>query len=136
SVLGSTFVAVRPESVTLNRCYVLGAILFGLGSLVCALSPSMETVLIGRAVQGLGAGFLVALGYAFVRFVYPEPLWSTASTLYAAAWGIATFLGPTIGGIFAAGSAWREAFALLVPLSALMAAAAPKLLPKGDGERV
>jgi len=87
-------------------------------------------------VQGLGAGFLVALGYAFVRFVYPEPLWSTASTLYAAAWGIATFLGPTIGGVFAAGSAWREAFALLVPLSALMAAAAPKLLPKGDGERV
>jgi len=136
SVLGSTFVAVRPESVTLNRCYVFGALLFGLGSLVCALSPSMETVLIGRSVQGLGAGFLVALGYAFVRFVYPEPLWSTASTLYAAAWGIATFLGPTIGGIFAAGSAWREAFALLVPLSALMAAAAPKLLPKGDGERV
>jgi MFS family permease len=96
----------------------------------------METVLIGRSVQGLGAGFLVALGYAFVRFVYPEPLWSTASTLYAAAWGIATFLGPTIGGIFAAGRAWREAFALLVPLSAVMAAAAPKLLPKGDGERV
>ncbi len=136
SVLGSTFVAVRPESVTLNRCYVLGAVLFGIGSLVCAIAPTMETVLLGRAVQGLGAGVLVALGYAFIRFVYPEALWSTASTLYAAAWGIATFLGPTIGGIFAAGSAWREAFALLIPLSALMAFCAPKLLPSGKGERV
>ena len=136
SVLGSTFVAVRPESVTLNRCYVFGAVLFGIGSLVCAIAPTMETVLVGRAIQGLGAGFLVALGYAFIRFVYPQPLWSTASTLYAAVWGIATFLGPTIGGIFAAGSAWREAFALLVPLSALMAFAAPKLLPSGEAERV
>lgn len=136
SVLGSTFVAVRPERVTLNRCYVFGAVLFGIGSLVCAIAPTMETVLLGRAIQGLGAGFLVALGYAFIRFVYPQPLWSTASTLYAAAWGIATFLGPTIGGIFAAGSAWREAFALLIPISALMAFSAPKLLPSGEGERI
>lgn len=136
SVLGSTFVAVRPKSVTLNRCYVFGAVLFGIGSLVCAIAPTMETVLVGRAIQGLGAGFLVALGYAFIRFVYPEPLWSTASTLYAAVWGIATFLGPTIGGIFAAGSAWREAFALLIPLSILMAVSAPKLLPSGEAERV
>ncbi len=136
SVLGSTFVAVRPQGVTLNHCYVFGAVLFGLGSLVCALAPTMETVLAGRAIQGLGAGFLVALGYAFIRFVYPEPLWSTASTLYAAAWGVATFLGPTIGGVFAAGSAWREAFALLVPISALMAFCAPRLLPPGEDERV
>ncbi|MCR6499023.1 MFS transporter [Shinella sp. CPCC 101442] len=136
SVLGSTFVAVRPQSVTLNRCYVFGAVLFGIGSLVCTIAPTMEIVLAGRAVQGLGAGFLVALGYAFIRHVYPEPLWSTASTLYAAVWGIATFLGPTIGGIFAAGSAWREAFALLVPLSVIMAFTAPKLLPSGEGERV
>jgi MFS family permease len=136
SVLGSTFVAVRPESVTLNRCYVAGAVLFGIGSLVCAIAPTMETVLVGRAEPLHGAGFLVALGYAFIRFVYPEPLWSSASTLYAAVWGIATFLGPTIGGIFAAGSAWREAFALLVPLSIVMALAAPKLLPSGEGERV
>ncbi len=136
SVLGSTFVAVRPQGVTLNRCYVAGAMLFGLGSALCALAPTMETVLAGRAIQGLGAGFLVALGYAFIRFVYPEALWSTASTLYAAAWGVSTFLGPTIGGVFAAGSAWREAFALLIPIAMLMAFLAPRLLPSGEGERV
>lgn len=136
SVMGASFVAVRPEGVTLNHCYRLGAVLFGLGSLVCALAPAMEALLAGRAVQGLGAGLLVALGYSFIRFVYPERLWSVASTLYAAVWGVATFLGPTVGGVFAAGSAWREAFALLVPICALMAFAAPRLLPSGESERI
>lgn len=136
SVLGSIFIAVRPAGINLNRAYVFGALLFGLGSLVCAIAPMMEVLLVGRAVQGLGAGLLVTLGYSFIRFVYPEPLWSTATTLYAAIWGVATFLGPTIGGVFAAGSAWREAFVVLIPLSALMAFLAPRLLPSGEDGRL
>lgn len=132
SVVGSIYVAVRPAHVTLNRCYVAGAALFGAGSLVCAIAPVMELVLVGRAVQGLGAGLLVTLGYAFIRFVYPEALWSKASTLYAGVWGIATFVGPSIGGIFASGSAWREAFLILVPISLVMAFLAPRKLPRGE----
>ncbi|MCF3638516.1 MFS transporter [Rhizobium sp. TRM95111] len=134
SVLGSIFIAVRPASVSLNRAYVSGALLFGAGSLVCALAPAMEVVLLGRAVQGLGAGLLVTLGYSFIRFVYPERLWNVATTLYAAIWGVATFLGPTIGGVFAAGSAWREAFLVLIPIAGLMAVAAPRLLPSGEDD--
>lgn len=132
SVIGSIFVAVRPASVTLNRCYVAGAALFGLGSLICALAPVIGIVLLGRTVQGLGAGLLVALGYSFIRFVYPEPLWRKATTLYAAIWGVSTLLGPSIGGIFANGGAWREAFLMLVPISLLMAYMAPRRLPPGE----
>ncbi len=132
SVVGSIYVAVRPAGVSLNRCYVAGAALFGAGSLICALAPVMEIVLAGRAVQGLGAGLLVTLGYAFIRFVYPEALWAKASTLYAAVWGIATFVGPSIGGVFASGSAWREAFLILVPIALAMAALAPRRLPSGE----
>lgn len=132
SVIGSIYVAVRPVSVPLNRCYVLGASLFGAGSLICAIAPIMEIVLVGRTVQGLGAGLLVTLGYSFIRFVYPEELWRRASTLYSAIWGVATFLGPTVGGVFANGSAWREAFLILVPISLVMAFAAPRLLPRGE----
>ena len=62
SVLGSIFIAVRPAGINLNRAYVFGALLFGLGSLVCAIAPMMEVLLVGRAVQGLGAGLLVTLG--------------------------------------------------------------------------
>ncbi|MBD9371399.1 MFS transporter [Rhizobium sp. ARZ01] len=132
SVVGSIFVAVRPARVSLNRCYVGGAVMFGIGSLICAIAPVMEVVLLGRAVQGFGAGLLVTLGYSFIRFVYPEALWSKASTLYAAIWGVATFLGPTIGGFFADGNAWREAFAILVPIALVMAFLAPRRLPRGE----
>ncbi|WP_296034847.1 MFS transporter [uncultured Agrobacterium sp.] len=135
SVLGSVFIAIRPRGLSLNRTYSVGAALFLLGSAICAAAPTMEIVLAGRAVQGFGAGTLATLGYAFIRYVYPEHLWSKATTLYAAIWGISTFIGPTLGGFFADGSAWRHAFAVIVPFALLMSLLAPRLLPKGADER-
>ncbi|MCH4544824.1 MFS transporter [Rhizobium changzhiense] len=116
AVLGSIFVAMRPRGIGLRSVYVIAALVFGAGSLIAAAAPSMPVVLIGRAVQGLGTGALAALGYAFIRFVYPEPLWPKASTLYAAIWGVSTVIGPTLGGFFSSGHAWRYAFIVLVPL--------------------
>ncbi|PDT33311.1 MFS transporter [Rhizobium sp. M10] len=135
AVLGSIFVAMRPRGITLRGVYVIAALIFGVGSLVAAIAPSMPVVLIGRALQGLGTGALAALGYAFIRFVYPEPLWQKATTLYAAIWGISTVIGPTLGGFFSTGSSWRYAFIVLVPLGLVMAALAPRLLPEVEDDR-
>jgi len=135
AVLGSIFVAMRPRGTGLRAVYVIGALIFGAGSLICAAAPGMILLLAGRAVQGLGAGILAGLAYAFIRFAYPEVLWRKASTLYAGIWGIATLLGPTLGGVFSEGSAWRYAFVVLVPLSGLMAGAAPFLLPPAEDDR-
>ncbi|MBY3053064.1 MFS transporter [Rhizobium laguerreae] len=134
AVLGSIFVALRPRGIGLRSVYVIAA-LVGVGSLIAAAAPSMPVVLIGRTVQGLGTGALAALGYAFIRFVYPEPLWPKASTLYAAIWGVSTVIGPTLGGFFSAGHAWRYAFIVLVPLGLLMAVLAPRLLPDVEDDR-
>ncbi|MBY5720419.1 MFS transporter [Rhizobium leguminosarum] len=135
AVLGSIFVALRPRGIGLRSVYVIAALVFGVGSLIAAAAPSMPVVLIGRTVQGLGTGALAALGYAFIRFVYPEPLWPKASTLYAAIWGVSTVIGPTLGGFFSAGHAWRYAFIVLVPLGLLMAVLAPRLLPDVEDDR-
>lgn len=135
AVLGSIFVAMRPRGIGLRSVYVAGALMFGAGSLICALAPAMPLVLAGRTVQGFGAGILAGLAYAFIRFAYPEPLWQKASTLYAAIWGVSTLLGPSLGGLFSEGSAWRHAFMLLVPLCVLMAALAPWLLPRAEDDR-
>lgn len=135
-VLGSITVATRPKGMGLRTVYVVAALVFGAGSLACAIAPTMPVLLIGRAVQGYGAGMLSGLAYAFIRFVYPEPLWRKASTLYAAIWGVATVLGPTLGGLFAAGGAWREAFIVLVPLTVLMALLARWLLPNVADDRI
>ncbi|MEE3625045.1 MFS transporter [Nitrospirillum sp. BR 11752] len=135
AVLGAQFVALRPRTLGLRGVYTVGALVFSAGSLVCAAAPAMPVVLLGRAVQGLGAGMLSGLAYAFIRHVYPEPLWRKASTLYAAIWGVATFLGPTAGGLFAGGANWRYAFSILVPPALLMAASAGRLLPRVADER-
>jgi len=135
TILGAIFMAMRPRTIGLRSVYVIAAVIFGVGSLLCAAAPSMPVVLIGRTVQGFGTGALAALCYAFIRFVYPEPLWPKASTLYAAIWGISTVIGPTLGGFFAHGSAWRYAFAVLVPLGVLMAVLAPRLLPQAKDDR-
>ena len=135
-VLGSITVATRPRGMGLRAVYVVAALTFGAGSLACAIAPTMPVLLIGRAVQGYGAGMLSGLAYAFIRFVYPEPLWRRASTLYAAIWGVATVLGPTLGGFFAAGGVWREAFIVLAPLTVLMAFSARWLLPDVADDRI
>ena len=135
AVLGAIFVAMRPRGIGLRTVYAAGALVFGAGSLICAAAPVMVILLAGRTVQGIGAGSLAGLAYAFVRFAYPEALWRKASTLYAAIWGVATLLGPTLGGLFSGGGDWRYAFVVLVPLGCLMAALAPLLLPRAEDDR-
>jgi MFS family permease len=134
-VLGSICVVVRPRNVTLNQTYVVGALLFGIGCGIIGLAPNMIVVLVGRAVQGFGAGLLVTMAYSFIRFVYPPGLQNAASAFYSALWGVSVFLGPSMGGMFAHGSQWRWAFLVLIPLALVMALIAPKGLPVGEDDR-
>lgn len=134
-VLGSICVVIRPRGVTLNQTYIVGALLFAVGCAIIGLAPNMIVVLVGRVVQGFGAGLLVTMAYSFIRFVYPPGLQNAASALYTSLWGIAVFLGPTMGGMFADASQWRWAFLILIPLALIMAFAAPKWLPDGEDDR-
>jgi MFS family permease len=134
-VLGSICVVIRPRNVTLNQAYVVGALLFGVGCGIIGLAPNMIVVLVGRAVQGFGAGLLVTMAYSFIRFVYPPGLQNAASAFYSALWGVSVFLGPSMGGMFAEGSHWRWAFLVLIPCALVMALLAPRGLPVGEDDR-
>jgi len=134
-VLGSICVVIRPRNVTLNQTYVVGALLFGIGCGIIGMAPNMIVVLVGRAVQGFGAGLLVTMAYSFIRFVYPPGLQNAASAFYSALWGVSVFLGPSMGGMFAEGSHWRWAFLVLIPCALVMALLAPRGLPVGEDDR-
>jgi MFS family permease len=110
--------------------YVLGAAIFALGSLACALAPSMPVMLAGRVVQGFGGGLLLALPYAMIRLLYDEALWSRAIGLLSGMWGVATLVGPAIGGVFAQMDAWRWAFGALIPAAALFTLLAAGVIPR------
>ena len=108
--------------------------MFGLGSLVCALAPTMEVLLAGRVVQGGAGGLLAGLGYAVINSALPQWLWTRASALVSAMWGVGTLVGPAAGGLFAQFGMWRWAFGALAILTAAIAALVPLALPgRADG---
>jgi MFS family permease len=109
--------------------YLLGLSVFGAGSLACAAAPTMEVLLAGRAVQGAAGGLLAGLGYAVINTALPSSLWTKASALVSAMWGVGTLVGPAAGGLFAQFGSWRWAFGVLVILTAAMAVLVPIALP-------
>jgi len=135
SIMAAIFAAVRPFGMGPRGTYVLAAMGFGLGSLVCGLAPSMPVMLAGRAIQGFGAGLLTAMSYSMIRLVFPQPLWGRAFALISGVWGVSTLIGPAVGGVFGVFDAWRWAFWLIVPLAALLGLFAFRVIPEQSDER-
>jgi MFS family permease len=109
--------------------YLLTLTVFGIGTLGCALAPNMELLLVARAVQGAAGGILAGLGYAVISAALPSRLWTKASALVSAMWGVSVIIGPAMGGIFAQFGIWRWAFGSLAVMTAAIAALVPGALP-------
>lgn len=135
SIVGSALSARLLQTAGPRGAYAIAAFIFGLGTVVCALAPSMPVMLIGRLVQGFGGGFLFALSYAMTRLVFAEALWPRAMALISGMWGVATLVGPAVGGVFAELGQWRAAFWTTVPIVALFAILAFGVLPKRSREQ-
>jgi len=135
SILGAAAAARLLARAGPRGGYVLGACVFAAGSAACALAPTMAAMLAGRGLQGLGGGLLLALAYALVRRVYAEPLWPRALALLSSLWGVATLLGPTVGGVFADMDRWRAAFGGLAMAAMLFVAVALRALSGRDAGR-
>ena len=133
SVIAATTVHPALMRMGPRLAYLLGLTVFGAGTLGCALAPSMQVLLAGRTVQGLAGGLLAGLGYAVINTALPSCLWTKASALVSAMWGVGTLVGPALGGLFAQLGLWRWAFGGLVVLTAAMAVLVPIVLPARDG---
>ncbi|WP_329127373.1 MFS transporter [Streptomyces caniferus] len=133
--LTAQVVATMLVSRTLSRrgnigSYLVGFGVFAGGSIVCAASPAMPVLLVGRGAQGLGAGLLTGLGFALIYSVLPRHLWVRGSALISAMFGLGNFIGPALGGLFAQFGSWRLAFVVLAVASGGMAAIVPRVLPR------
>lgn len=134
SILGSALVPKLLSQAGPRNAYLVAAVIFAAGTLACGLAPSMPAMLAGRVVQGLGGGMMLALSYAMIRIVFDEPLWPRAIALVSGMWGVATLVGPAIGGIFAELGVWRAAFWSLVPVIGIFTLMATLILPKRAGD--
>ncbi|MEQ4921955.1 MFS transporter [Proteus hauseri] len=130
SIIGSVLSARLLSSLGARGAYLIATLLFFIGSLLCAVAPIMETMLIGRFIQGLGGGILFALSYAMVNIVYDQALWPRAMALISGMWGVATLVGPAVGGVFAQLDAWRYAFGIMLPVMVFYGVYLWFILPK------
>ncbi|MDG2507749.1 MFS transporter [Stenotrophomonas maltophilia] len=132
SILGSALSIKLLERAGPRGSYALATLIFAAGAVICALATSMPMMLVGRLVQGVGGGFLFALAYAMIRLAFEEPLWPRAMALVSGMWGVATLIGPAVGGVFAEWGVWRAAFWSVTAVAVLFALLASNVLPQRE----
>ncbi|HMO54680.1 MAG TPA: MFS transporter, partial [Tepidiformaceae bacterium] len=121
SIVGITWAGEQADRHGPGRPLALGMTLFGVGLLVAGFAPSMLVLVIGRCIQGLGAGALPAIAYVALGRAYPESLRPLMLAMFATAWVVPGLVGPAIAGAIAEWISWRGAFLLFVPVIPVMA---------------
>jgi MFS family permease len=130
SILAATCTGLLTGAIGARNAYCAGALIFGVGALLCAHAGSMGQFIAGRFVQGFGGGSLAAVAYILVRSTFPEPVWPRVLGLISGAWSVSILLGPLAGGAFAHNGNWRSVFVGVTALALLLAATAVRTLPR------
>lgn len=98
-----------------KRMFMIGMILFSLGSLLCAISPSIEWLIGFRALQAIGAAALNPVSLAIISVVFPPEKRGAAIGVWGASAGMAAALGPILGGFLVDTFDWRWIFLVNIP---------------------
>ncbi|MFQ6548284.1 MFS transporter [Aestuariibius sp. 2305UL40-4] len=102
----------------LVRVFGIGIIVFVAASIICALAPTPEVLIAGRALKGIGAALVVPGSLALIARAYPKAERGRAIGFWAASSALTTALGPILGGAllsFGGEAAWRLIFAINLP---------------------
>lgn len=118
-----------------RRLMLVGIGIFLAGSLLCGAAPSMEALIVFRAVQGLGGGAIYALSFIVVGVLFPPEERAKVHGLISGIWGVASILGPLAGGLIVEHWSWRWAFFVNLPITAVAIILIVAGLKETGGER-
>ena len=113
-----------------KRFFLIGMVLFTIGSGLCALAQSVEALVFFRVIQGLGAGTLAPLGFAITVLVFPPQMRGRALALIAVVALVSTSLGPVIGAAILEVADWEWIFLVNVPFGVLGILLAMRVWPE------
>lgn len=116
----------------LRPAMIGAAIILALGCVVSAVGGSIEIFVIGRVIQGVGAGWVAGFCYVTINLVFDERYLVRVFAAATSIWGVATFVGPLVGGLFADAGNWRGVFWLFAAQAVLFAIAAARLIPASE----
>ena len=104
-----------------RRTYLIGIVVFTVGSGLCALARTMMEFIGARAIQGIGAGAIATLPFVLLGVVYPPDKRGRALGAAASAWAVASVAGPLLGTLIVTHVSWRWAFLINVPIAVVAA---------------
>jgi EmrB/QacA subfamily drug resistance transporter len=119
-----------------RRVFQTGLVLFSLGSLLCALAPSLELLVAFRVLQAVGGAMLSPVAMSIVRNVFEDPRErAQAIGVWGAVFGISMALGPVLGGFLVSAISWRAIFFVNVPFALAAIALTALFVPESRAPR-
>jgi EmrB/QacA subfamily drug resistance transporter len=109
--------------------FIGGMVVFLIGSALSGTSQDMTQLIIYRGIQGLGAGALMPIAQAIIGDIFPPAERGKWQGLFIAVFGLATILGPILGGYITDNWGWRWVFYINMPVGALALVAASLTIP-------
>ena len=117
-------VGSESDRIGLARLFSVGCLLLCGGLIISGFAPAMPVIVVGRLLQGFGAGILYTVSYAAIARAYAIALQPRMLATLSSAWVIPGLVGPGLAGLIAERLSWRWVFLGLVPLTLLAAALA------------
>jgi len=113
-----------------KRLYVIGLVVFTLASLWCGLTDSIDSLIVARVVQGLGAALMTPQTMAVITRLFPAETRGRAMAIWGATAGVATLVGPILGGFLVDALGWEWIFFINVPVGVVGLVLALRLVPR------
>ncbi|MFY9801129.1 MAG: MFS transporter, partial [Methanoregula sp.] len=117
-----------------KKLFLLGFVIFTLGSAACGIAPTLDILLAARLVQGLGAAMIAAVAPLLCIRYLPKEMLGTAMGVIAATVSIGFAAGPAIGGILTQYLSWHWIFLINIPIGILGILFAARVIPGDEPE--
>lgn len=127
-MIGTPLMAKLSDIYGRRSIYVLDIFIFALGSAITVTSVSFEQLLLGRAIQGFGAGGIFPVASAFIGDTFPPEKRGGALGIIGSVWGLSGILGPILGALLL-NYGWQWLFIINIPIAAVIIALSFYILP-------
>ena len=133
-MIGSPVMAKFSDFYGRKKIFILDVVLFGIGSCLIAFSPNIETIFLGRIIQGFGCGGIFPVGGAFIGDEFPLEERGKALGILGSVFGISAIGGPLVGAALIP-FGWNWCFTINIPISIFIIVFAWHILPDLENKR-